>query len=135
MYHDNVFGICDLTCGVSEKGNTTTADTVGAGVSDKVVVITLIRASMMTGVTLSRTLSHVSVSALMLNVLEVMYWEIISMLEMRGLQLMRQAVIELVLLVASHVDLSCILSLFMYSLTYFVESVIWLSVGVGGFDF
>ena len=90
---------------------------------------------MAAGVTVSRTLSQVSVRAMMLNVLEVMYWEIISMLELRDLQLMRQAVIELLLFVVSHVDLSCLLSFLMYSLNDSVQSVSWSSVGVSGFDF
>ena len=57
------------------------------------------------------------------------------MLELRDLQLMRQAEIELLLFVVSHVDLSCILSSLMYSLKDLVQSVSWSSVGVSGFDF
>ena len=48
---------------------------------------------------------------------------------------MRQAVIELLLFVVSHVDLSCLLTFLMYSLKYSVQSVSWSSVGVSGFDF
>ena len=57
------------------------------------------------------------------------------MLELRDLQLMRQAVIELLLFVVSHVDLSRLLSFLMYSLKDSVQSVSWSSVGVSGFIF
>ena len=56
------------------------------------------------------------------------------MLELRDLQLMRQAVIELLLFVVSHVGLSCLLYFLMLSLKDLVQSVNWSSVGVGGFD-
>ena len=57
------------------------------------------------------------------------------MLELRDLQLMRQAVIELLLFVVRHVDLSCLLSFVMYALKDSVQYVSCSSVEVSGFDF
>ena len=78
---------------------------------------------MAAGVTVSRTLSQVSVSSMMLNLIEMLYWEIISMLELMDLQLMRQTVIELLLFVVGHVGFSCLLYFLMYSLKDSVQSV------------
>ena len=50
------------------------------------------------------------------------------------IQLMRQAVIELLLFVVSHVGLSCLLYFLMYPFKYLVQSVSWSSVGFSVFD-